>query len=338
MKQYLLVLCFLYGFAPITGTNSVRAQEAPRDVPQESQRSEDDLVHFGDVIDIDVVGGFEYDWRGTLTPDGFLDGLNGFTEPVYGLCRTEAQIASDVARGYGRILREPKVIVKIIDRSNRAVVRLEGAVKTPTRFRLLRTVHLRELLVLAGGLKDSASGTITIFRPPNLSCRPAIIPAANTVDSRGTYSQDNGSPTLNIKISELLQGIKAADPQIFSGDLITVQRALPVYVVGAVNNPRPIYSLLPITVERAVASAGGLAKDADGGKISVFRREGTETRIIAVDLGKANGGASGDEVLKPFDIIDVATKGGGKRRYPPVVATEENSGTIKPELPLRVVD
>ena len=33
--------------------------------------SRPDLIHFGDVIDVDVVGSLEFDWRGGLTPEGF---------------------------------------------------------------------------------------------------------------------------------------------------------------------------------------------------------------------------------------------------------------------------
>lgn len=334
VKQYLIILCFLFSFVFLGGINAAIGQDTQPSAKQEPQRTQDDLIHFGDVIDIDVVGGFEFDWRGTLTPEGYLDGLDGFNEPIYALCRSESQIATDVARAFGKILREPKIAVRVIDRSNRAVVRLEGAVRTPTRFRLLRAANLKELLVLAGGLNDSASGEMTIFRPKNLSCQPAIIPVSQAAPLPG----DNGSSTINIKISELLSGSKAANPQIFSGDMVTVERAMPVYVIGAVNNPRPVYFRSQTTVSRAIASAGGLSKDADGSKISIFRREGIETRVIEADLGKIDRGESVDEVLKPFDIIDVAARGGGKRKYPPVAVTDENKDRGKAELPLRVVD
>ncbi|MDM7924023.1 MAG: hypothetical protein QUS14_17160 [Pyrinomonadaceae bacterium] len=46
-------------------------------LPQSSNdlsRRAAELIHYGDLIDIDVVGSFEYDWRGTLTQEGFIDG------------------------------------------------------------------------------------------------------------------------------------------------------------------------------------------------------------------------------------------------------------------------
>ncbi len=312
---------------------TVRAQSQ---VPEKEIQTED-RVHHGDVIDVDVVGGFEFDWRGKLTPEGYLDGADGFSEPIYALCRKESEIAVDVARVYSKFLRDPKIVVRIIDRSNRPVVRVEGAVRTPTRFRLQRRVLLREILVLAGGLTDSASGEIVVFRQKNLSC-PTTEASAREGELVAGSPQDNGSQTTRIKISELLKSSGDADTEVLSGDIITVTRAAPFYVIGAVNSPRPIYSHLPMTVSRAIASAGGTAKDADESKVSIFRREGIETTIIEIDLGKIKSGESKDELLTQFDIIEVTSKGGGTRKYPPVVVQDENADNGRLELPLRVID
>ncbi|MBV9242680.1 MAG: SLBB domain-containing protein [Acidobacteria bacterium] len=286
---------------------------------------EQDRVHFGDIVDVDFVGGFEFDWRGGLTVDGNLDGLAEADPPIHALCRTEAEIASDIQAAYSKILRDPKVNVKIVDRSNRAVVRLYGAVRTPSRFKLMRAIHLRELLVLSGGLTDDSSGDISIFRPREVGCEQT---AANG---------ETVSRTMKIQISDLIAGKPDADPEILSGDVVTAERASAVYVIGAVNNPRPIYSRSEMTVSRAIATAGGLAKEADGRRITILRRDGGETRSIDVDLLALKTDPSKDAVLKPFDIIDVASRGGGKRKLPP--QPEQNSrNSTKTEPPLRIVD
>jgi protein involved in polysaccharide export with SLBB domain len=93
-----------------------------------------------------------------------------------------------------------------------------------------------------------------------------------------------------------------------------------------------------MTLSRAVASAGGPSKDADINKITIFRREGIETRIINADLEKIKREESQDEVLRQFDIIEVTSKGGGQRKYPPIVVSDENAERNKTELPLRVID
>ncbi|MEQ1646658.1 MAG: SLBB domain-containing protein, partial [Pyrinomonadaceae bacterium] len=163
---------------------------------------------------------------------------------------------------------------------------------------------------------------VSILRPAKMNCA----------------STDNKSETINIKISELLLGREAANPRVLSGDMITATAADPVYVIGAVGNPRPIFSRDALTISRAVAMAGGLVKNADGAKVSIFRREGSETRIIDVDLGKIKSGEMVDEVLRPFDILDVAAKGGEKRKFPPVSVRDESREKNKGELPLKIVE
>ncbi|MFL6373915.1 MAG: polysaccharide biosynthesis/export family protein [Pyrinomonadaceae bacterium] len=290
------------------------------------QNGQQDRVHFGDIVDVDFVGGFEFDWRGGLTVDGNLDGLAEADPAIRALCRTEAEIAADVQRAYSKILRDPKVNVRIADRSNRALVRLYGAVRTPSRYKLMRMAHLRELLVMSGGLTDDASGEISVFRPRDVGCEDA--PVTQT---------GSASRMLKIQIADLIAGKAEADPEILIGDVITVERASAVYVIGAVNNPRPIYSRSEMTVSRAIATAGGLAKEADGHRVTILRRDGGETHSIDIDLLAVKTDPKKDAILKPFDIIDVASRGGGKRKLPP---QQEQTGrnSTQTEPPLRIVD
>lgn len=297
---------------------AVRGQSPPSPTPTP------ELVHYGDLIDLDVEGGFEFDWRGRLSPEGFLDGLNTYGDPVYGLCRSETDIAADVVKAYKRLLRDPVVTVRVIDRSNRAVATVDGAVKLPQRFQLRRSARLLELIVLAGGITDDAGGEIQLFRPPNLSCDRAQSPAGNA------------AAVEVITIADLLSGKASANPVVHSGDLITVRGTMPIYVIGGVNNPRNIGARTVMTITRAIAAAGGLAKEADTGNVVIFRRDGGETRTIDVELEKINAGTATDIELRPLDIVEIGQKGRGKRTYPPVLTGSPNKAPIT--LPLRVVE
>ncbi len=305
-------------------------------VPAQAPKDrEEDLVHFGDLIDVDVLGGFEFDWRGTLTPEGFLDGANSFGDPIYGLCRSEGEIAVDLTKSFSKFLRDPKVIVRLIDRSNRAVVTLDGAIRSPQRFQMRRTAHLRELIVLSGGITDEASGNIQIFRPKSLNCGASDKGGPNGLKF-DAGSKGNESQLINITISDLLKGFEAADPIIQSGDLITVQRAVPIYVIGGVNNPKQLSARSNMTVTKAIASAGGFSKDADASQVTVFRKIGNQTSVIDVDLSKGLTDAATDPELKALDIVDVAQKGRSKRKYAPIVAM--GKAAIERTLPLRILD
>ncbi len=291
--------------------------------------TEQNLVHQGDTIDVDVVGGFEFDWRGTLSPEGFLDGLNNFGEPIYGLCRTEEAIAADIVKAYSKILREPVVVVRIIDRSNRALVLLEGAVKMPSRFRLNRRVNLQELLVYSGGLSDNASGEIRIFRPNGINC-----PVATSNQKPGPLG--NQSEILTILIKDLLAGNPSANPAVLSGDLISVPKENVIYVVGGVGNPKQISARTGISLSRAILSSGGLSKASDETRITIYRKENGNAKVIDVDLRKVKSGEVADPVLQALDIIDVPIKGSEKRRYPPVMTG--GGSTVRTLPPLRIVD
>ena len=287
-------------------------------------------MHHGDVIDVDVLGGFEFDWRGTITPEGHLDGLVTFDEPVYALCRTEKEIALDVAKAYSKVLRDPKVEVRIIDRSNRALARVDGAVRTPTRFSIRREVSLRELIVMAGGFVSGARGEINIIRPANLGC--------NQPGDSPDGGRDNRSITLNIKISELLSGKAVFNPVILSGDIVTVARADTLYVIGAVNNPGAIFATAGLTATRAIATAGGMTKEASADTVSIFRRTGTETSIIELDISRIKRGEVEDIPLRSFDIIDVPAKGGVKRAFPPAAPAVAAQDLNWAQMPLKIVD
>jgi len=322
VKKYLSnCLCALLGAVLASGAIHAQSDQA-------------NLVHFGDLLEVDVIGSYEYDWRGSLTPDGYLDGLDTIENQIYGLCQSEDALSAAVQKELAKTLRDPKVAVRILDRSNRAVAYLSGAVRSPKRFQIKRNVRLNELLVLSGGITDRSSGEISIFRPANLNCTES---RRSTEGQFVKASQPGGAQTFNIKISDILRGDPAANPEILSGDIVTVSEAMPVYVIGGVNVPQQISLRNQLTLSRAIATAGGLAKEGNSA-ITIFRREDRETRLIKADLEKIAAGQDEDPLLKPFDIVDVPQKGKPKRVRPPVIDKGIPMSSTLRALPLRIVD
>lgn len=299
--------------------------------------SRPDLIHFGDVIDVDVVGSLEFDWRGGLTPEGFLEGYDHIEEPVGALCKTESQVAKAISEQLKKILRDPHVQVRILDRSNRALAYIDGAVRIPQRLRLNRPARLNEVLVVSGGITDTASGEISIFRRPDLSCGSSS-PDAEQGSKGSGDEQNGGTVTMNIKISDILSGVPEANPFIVSGDMVTVLQAQPVYVIGGVNNPRSVSTRAEITVARAILSAGGISKDGLRNEVTIYRRSGGTLETIEVSFEDIREGKAEDVLLKPYDIVDVAQKGRGKRRFPPSFENMPGEGGARTKLPLRIID
>ena len=350
-KQYWFSSFFLYIFClPMavfgqTPTPTATPQNTTENTTKIVLPTEANLIHLGDLIEIDVIGSVEFDWRGSISPEGFLSGINFVESPIYALCRSEEEIVAEVTKAYSKLLREPQIVVKILDRSNRPVSVLTGAIKTPQRFQIKRPVYLNELIIISGGLTEKTSGEIQIFRPQNLSCiaqtADKTVSANSDGQSRARFvssSQDNGSQYINIRISDLLAGKKEANPQILNGDIVTVFEAQSVYVIGGVVNPKQISFRLQITLTRAIDSAGGLAKNADAKKITIFRRENGETKIIEADLEKIKAKQTADIILQSLDIVEVTQSGKERRKYAPIVGEINLNAENSSKLPLRVID
>lgn len=301
--------------------------------------TEEDLIHQGDLIDVDILGSSEFDWRGTLTPEGNLDGLEFIEEPVLALCKTAGEIETVVATAYSKLLREPKVKVTILDRSNRPPATLFGAVKLQQRFQLKRPVLLNEIIVLSGGFTDKSSGIVQIFRSPGQSC---IVPKnieQNAGEHRERFvrtSRIEGSTILNFSVTDLLNG--KFNPEILSGDIITVLTANPIYVIGGVQNPKTFSSREKMTLSRAISTAGGFSKDAETGNITIFRRNKDSTEIIEADFKEINPDGENDIILQDFDIVEVSVKGRAKNKLPPVIEGVDLSVSSNGNLPLRIID
>jgi len=272
-------------------------------------------IHFGDILEIDVAGSTEYNWRGTINPEGFIDGLELAQEPIYALCNTEKDLAEKIEKAYSKFLREPKITVRIVDIQNRPPAIMFGAIRNPSRFRLKRLVRLSELIRFADGLTENASGEIEILRSKKASCIP----------------YDEETQIIKIKISDLLEGKEESDPFILSGDIVTITEAKPVYVIGSVASPGKIFLRPNMTLSQAIASVGGLTKKSSK-KAIVFRKEKDKTTTIELDLDKQ----SENFTVQAYDVIQVEEKGkpSGKVRLEEI---EEKKPTIS-QLPLKTIE
>ncbi len=313
-------------FLSLAGAGRSVAQAPGGPSPAAGSNNVQERVHLGDIVDVDFVGSFEFDWRGGLTREGFLDGLDRAEKPVFALCRTEAEVATAVADQYKYFLRDPRVTVRIVDRSNRALAYITGAVRNPQRLQLRRSASLLELIVLSGGITDSSSGEIVLFRPPNVSCSGNEGNAPNSEPRR-----------IAIKIADLLSGNGDANPQIMSGDIINVIETQPVFVTGDVAAPRRMNLTPDLTLSRAIASAGGISRSFSGQKARVHRRK-PEPRIIEFDVRRILEKKDDDPKLEPYDVIEVEQKGVEPRRMAslPEPLPLDPDGMSK--LPLRIVD
>lgn len=279
----------------------------------------------GDVLDIRVFN------RPQLSREAVrVDGRGAIRMPlideeIMAACKTENEVASEIATRYLKYQRNPQVDVFIKEYQSQPVA-IIGAVSSPGRFQLQRRVRLLELLTFAGGPDVRAGRTVNVVRTePGLVCETASEVVGETSES-GLVSYN---------LSETLRGEARANPYMRPGDIISLPDAEQAFIVGNVLNPKTIVLNEPVTVSRAIAMAGGVMPDTKSNRVRVIRQSpgGAGKTEIIVDLKAIEKRRAEDVALQAGDIVDVPTSG-GKRFLRTIVSTI--APTIG-QLPVRVV-
>lgn len=254
----------------------------------------------GDVLDIRILN------RPTLSREAVRVEGNGMIRmplietEIQAACKTEGELAKEIADRYLKFYRKPQVDVFIKEYHSKPVA-IIGAVNEQSRFELQRRIRLLELLTYAKGISPKAGQTINIVHsPPALICQKAEPDANDATTAFSSY-----------RLSETLEGRPRANPYIEPGDIITIPDANQVYVVGNVFTPLTIALKEPITLSRAVAMAGGIKQDSQKDKVRIVRQDpGTGTsKELLIDLTAIEKKRAEDVALMPNDIIDVPLSG-----------------------------
>lgn len=210
-------------------------------------------------------------------------------------CKTEGELAKEIASRYLRYYRNPQVDVFIKEYHAREVA-LIGAVTDQGRYQLSRRMRLLELLTYAKGPSDKAGETINIVR----GSRPNLCETAPQLS-------DDASGFISLRLNDTLRGEERANPYVQPGDIVTIPEASQVYVVGNVYSPKSLSLKEPITVSRAIAMAGGPLRDSKMDHVRIVRQEhGTAPRSeIYVNLNAIARKQADDVMLQPNDIVEV---------------------------------
>ncbi len=292
------------------------------------------LVGPGDVVTGKVLGDAEFNFVATVDEDGKIQ-VPFFEQGVLAKCRTEKELRTDVAGLLSKYLKNPQVTVQVTERNSRPPATIYGEVRKPERVILNRKARLLELLAGAGGVTEKAGGMIQVFRPQVPIC-------SDPSDEAEWKAQSNNGfdvPSQLYSLGSLRQGSEQSNPVIFPGDIIVVQEALPVFVVGEVNATGKV--LLPeggLALSQAIASVGGVRRDVKTKMIKIYRLKpnSKDRDIIAVNYDQVRQGKVKDIMLEPYDIVEVdkAKKGFGEILLD--IATGGVKGIVN-TLPIRVL-
>lgn len=280
---------------PTVATNATNNQVALTATTDDRYR-----IGPGDVLDI------RYFNRPNLSREAVRVEGNGMIRmplidsEIQAACKTEGELAKEIAGKYTKFYRNPQVDVFIKEYHSKPVA-IIGAVNEQSRFELQRRIRLLELLTYAKGPSDKAGQIINIVHaPPSLICQ-----------KEGPEADEATTAFTSYNLSDTLQGDPRANPYIEPGDIITLPVANQVFVVGNVYTPLTIPLKEPITLSRAVAMAGGVKQDTKKDKVRIIRPQpgSTTSKEIVVDLGAIEKKQTEDIALLPNDIVDVPISG-----------------------------
>jgi len=270
-------------------------------VAQGQQQQQTYVLGPGDVLEVRVFGQNELNSTVQVDGDGNLSSLP-FLDSIPAKCRTEKQVQKDIALAYGRLIKDPQVSVRVIERKSRQPASVSGAVRTVGKVPTERKIRLNELIAASGGITEKAAGTIQILHTESLLC-PGPGEEVEALPVAGT-----AIPLQIVKLSDLQAG--SVNPIIRSGDLVLVTEAVPVYITGSVVSPGSVMLTDQLTLSKALGMVGGTRKEAKLSEIKIYRQKGNAPQqVLKVDFEAVKKSQNPDIFLQPYDVIEVTDTG-----------------------------
>lgn len=281
------------------------AQVAAPEVPDEERQGY--LLGPGDKIVGKVMGEDDFDFEVVIDEEGRFE-LPFVDTVIDARCRTEREVREEVREHYSKYLRDPLISVRVTERRKPTPVTVSGAIVRPGQIELRREARLLELLTFSGDVTDEAGGIVKVFRTQIPLCSDE-----ETVRNWRTESDNGRNIPFNLyRLSNIKAGIKESNPIIRPGDIIVVDRALPVYFTGEVRAPQGVYIKEGgLSLTQAIAMVGGTLDKAQTSDIRIYRLKGenpTDRETISINYKEIQEGTADDIMLQPYDIIDIDRK------------------------------
>jgi len=278
------------------------AQQGSVPIPVDMDKAHGYQVGPGDEITVKVVGEADFDFVGRVNEDGKLD-VPFDEKPLDARCKTERELRSEMKVVLARYLRNPQFNLRVTEQNSRPPVTIYGEVNNPQPVKLLRKASLVELLATSGGVKEEAGGMVQVFRTQTPICTDGDADANWT----GVAGDPTDVPSRLFTLTDIRANKPEANPIIYPGDVIIVQKASPVYITGEVGASQGLYLKEGgTTLTEAIAKVGGVREGAKKDiKIYRLKPNSKEREIIAANLTMIKSGQQKDPLLQPYDIIEV---------------------------------
>jgi polysaccharide export outer membrane protein len=182
-------------------------------------------------------------------------------------------------------IRKPQVRVEVEGYKSQSVI-IGGEVRSPGKIPMTGTMTLIEALAAAGSPTSSAASEVIVSRQKRSAT--GIVPNENDVE------------IIRVNLKEIQLGRAGRDIQLQDGDIINVPKAQTLYVTGAVRNQGAIIYEPGMTVQQAIAVAGGLTDRGSDRRIKADR--------IMPDGKVAEVSLRLEDKVQPNDTIKIANK------------------------------
>ena len=212
--------------------------------------------------------------------DGFIQFplLGRISVGATSLGETQEKLRAMLAKDY---IRNPQLRVDIAEYKSQSVF-VSGEVRSPAEIRMTGNMGLLKALAQAGSPLSSASSELTIARQKR--------PASGAPPAPG--STDNAD-VIRVNWRDLQTG-RAIDVPLQDGDVIFVPKAQTFYIQGYVRNGGTFVLEPGLTVEQAIALAGGLTERGTNRGIKASRSVNGKT--VDVELRLSDKVQAGDVI------------------------------------------
>lgn len=226
-----------------------------------------------DTIQIKVVNQGDLDTQARVEQDGTI------TFPYVGRLRvagmTEDQVANIIKTALERadVVKQPQVLVSL--QNFGAQISVSGAVGTPGLLALDRPTTLTQVIARAGGVKDTAGNIVTVRRPSG-----------------------SGERVSHYDLKDLQSGkLNGSRIIVQNDDEVYVETAPVYFLYGYVTRAGQYPLSRHLSVQQALAAAGGISELGSESRIKIRRRDASG-HVVESD-------AALDDDVRPDDTVVV---------------------------------
>jgi tetratricopeptide (TPR) repeat protein len=276
------------------------ADAAPAAAPVEP------LLNVGDVVKIRI-GGRAFGEALKIDERGWLQ-IAAARTTLDARCRTTNEVGARIAQ---LLALTPAGVVEVeAVEFRRAPLTVAGAVYLPDDFYVKQPLDLRQSLLLAGGLQESAGQAVFVLRHA-CACPPrAPQPPDDAREGRvEVYDRRTAAAESTIASS-------STAPRLGPGDFVYAPRQGEAFIAGEVVSPTLVAARGGLTLLRAVRQANGTTPTARRDYVRLLRLKPDRASFqeFILNLDEIERRQVGDVLLREGDVVEIPARGASEER------------------------